>query len=136
MKFGKLTFFVCLLAYFVLLAFGLQAWAGNPPPESPVIEGPEYWGVVVIDCNKNTATLRVKRVVDCEIQTQALIEDYGAYPICASELTSTDLLHQWVHGILFEELGKPIITKVKNFKKDGGVYSADVQIQFCINCGN
>lgn len=144
MKLVKLFCVLGLLGSLALVGFGPAAWGGNPPPASPNIVGPEYWGVVVINCNTATITLRAKRVVDCDVETQALIEDYGV-PVCGTGLTESSLMHQWIHGVLFGEAGVPIVTKVKNFKKDtytippadyaGDAYSADVEIMFCTNCG-
>jgi hypothetical protein len=143
MKLVRLFFVLGMLTLVALMSAGPSAQAGNPPPGSPIIVGPEYWGVVVINCNSGTVTLRAKRVVDCDVETQALIEDEGV-GICGTGLIGSNLFHQWIHGVLFEETGVPIVTKVKNFKEDiytippadyaGKVYSADVEIRFCTNC--
>lgn len=145
MKLGKQLLVLGLLASLVLVAAVYQTWATNPPPEGAIIVGPEYWGVAVINCTTHVVTLRVKRVVDCKVETQALIEDYESAPIC-NQLTEETILHQWVHSQLFSEAGVPIVTKVKNLKKQtftdpsppaeyvGDLYSADVQIRFCTNC--
>ena len=89
---------------------------------------------------------KAKRVVDCDVETQALIEDESPFNVCGTGLTEASLFHQWIHGVLFGHTeGKPIVTKVKNFQKNtytgppadytGDVYSADVEIRFCTNCG-
>ena len=144
MKIGKRLLVFGLLASFVLAVPATQTWAANPPPAAPVIVGPEYWGVVVINCTTHVITLRLKRVDDCNVETQALIEDYGSTVICENPLTEETILYQWLHGQVFGELGVPIVTKVKNLKKEtltippadyaGDLYSADVQIRFCTNC--
>lgn len=145
MKLGKRLLVLGLLASLVLAAPVFKTWATNPAPAGAVIVGPEYWGVVVINCNKNVVTLRVKRVVDCKVETQALIEDYQSFAICDNEITEEIILNQWGHGKIFGEAGVPIVTKVKNFKKQtftdpspaeyaGDLYSADVLIRFCTNC--
>jgi len=135
-----------LVGILMLLAPVPQSQAGNPAPPTPVIEGPEIWATVIIDCEDNTVSLRAKRVVNCIVETQALVEKYQT-SICVGtgpggDLTETDLLYQWIHGPLFGEAGNPIVIRVKNFKKDtdnagghaGDVYSADVLIRFCTNC--
>jgi hypothetical protein len=90
-------------------------------------------------------------VVDCQVEVDSAIEVYIT-PICPAagtpDLTANSLLDppQWFgyNGVIFDEPGVPIITKVKNFHKkdyeggtgkyDGDIYSADVQIRFCANC--
>ena len=134
MKLGKILLAFGLLACFALAVPCFQSLAGNPPPANPIIVGPEYWGVIVLNCTNNTGTLRVKRVVDCEIETQGLVFQLQVN-ICP--LNESDLMNQWFDAAIFGETDKPIITKVKNFKLDENatdVYSADVQIQFCTNC--
>jgi len=145
MKLVKHFLVLGLLGSLALAGSDPSAWAGNPPPASPDIVGPEYWGVVVINCNTSVITLRAKRVVDCDVETQALIEDESPFNVCGTGLTDASLFHQWIHGVLFGETGVPIVTKVKNFQKNtytgppadytGDVYSADVEIRFCTNCG-
>ena len=152
MKLGKIFILVVLIAVGTL-SLNFQARAGNPPPDSPAVGGPEYWGVIIIACANNEAYLRVKRVVDCQVETDSLIEIYP-FPICSvsddqgitRDINAGDLLNQWsgYDGVLFGEPGVPIITKVKNFHKkvyeggtdeyNGDIFSADVQIRFCTNC--
>lgn len=122
----------------LLAVFGLStsAWSGyESPPATGEIVGPELWGVVVIDCSaENVVALRVKRVVDCEVQTQAVVQSWTGCP--ADE---TDPLYETFDVTLFDinpnpAVKKPIITKVKNFKSESGgaVYSFDVQIKFWV----
>lgn len=152
MKLGKILIFVGLIAVGIL-SIPFQAWAGNPPPDNPVVGGPEYWGVVIIACDSQEVYLRVKRVVDCQVETDELIEKYPL-PICKvpdgaggeRDIIAGDLLNQWTgyDQVIFQEPGVPIITKVKNFHKkvysggageyNGDIFSADVQIRFCTNC--
>jgi len=103
--------------------------------------------------------LRVKRVVDCVVETDSLIERYPA-AICptgddATDITANQIVGQWFgyDSVLFGVSGVPIVTKVKNLHKKfyqdpgdpavpgsatgeyaGDIYSADVQIRFCTNC--
>jgi hypothetical protein len=157
MKFGKILIVVGLIAVGIL-SLNFQAWAGNPPPESPTIQGNEYWGVVILACTNLEVSVRVKRVVDCVVETDSLIERYPV-AICpavgAPDFTANAIVGQWFgyDGVFFGEPGVPIITKVKNIHKKvysdpgaagvpnsgsgeyaGEIYSADVQIRFCTNC--
>jgi hypothetical protein len=134
MKLVKVFVILGFVVSLALAGFGSFAQAGNPPPASPDIVGPEYWGVVVVNCSNNTATLRVKRVVDCNVETQGLTM---TWPTSVCPLTENSLMYNWFDAVIFGQTGKPIITKVKNFKLDSNatdVYSADVQVQFCTNC--
>ena len=56
--------------------------------------------------------------MDCNVETQALIEDYQSFAICDNDITEETILNQWLHGQIFGEAGVPIVTKVKNFKKE------------------
>jgi hypothetical protein len=93
---------------------------------------PELWGVVVVDCTTNMATLRVKSIEDCNVDTQAVIQNVTACPSDPSDL----LNHRLDGVVLFGIMKTPIITKVKNYKEEkdsGGLInriSCDVQIKF------
>jgi len=159
MKLGKTLIIVGLIAAGIL-SLNFQAQAGNPPGDSPVIEGNEYWGVIILACSNFEVTLRVKRVVDCVVETDSLIERYPL-AICPTtgDITANQVVGQWFgyDGVIFNEPGVPIVTKVKNLHKKvyadpgadgdpnssdpaqlgeyaGDIYSADVQIRFCTNC--
>ena len=152
MKLGKIFILVGLIAVGTL-SLNLQAWAGNPAAEGATVGGPEYWGVVMLACESQEVYLRVKRVVDCQVETDEVIERY-IYQFCrvptgeesTRDIIASDLLGQWLgyDQVIFQEPGVPIITKVKNFHKkeydggtgeyDGDIFSADVQIRFCTNC--
>jgi len=149
MKLGKTLIVVGLIAA-GLLSLNFQAWAGNPPEEGANIQGNEYWGVLILACTNNEVTVRVKRVVDCVVETDSLIEIYPL-PICptgddAVDITPDQMVGHWFgyDGVFFGESGVPIITKVKNLHKKvydfggytGDIYSADVQIRFCTNCAS
>jgi hypothetical protein len=136
MKLGRILLGLGLLASICLAVPCFQSLAGNPPPANPTIVGPEYWGVIVFNCSNNTGTLRVKRVVDCDVETQGVSMVFTS-AVCDG-VTESSLMYQWFDASIFGETGKPIITKVKNFKDDPisspNVKSADVEIQFCTNC--
>ena len=157
MKLGKIFILVGLIAVGTL-SLNLQAWAGNPAEEDATVGGPEYWGVIILACDSNEVYLRVKRVVDCQVETDEVIEKYPV-GICptgeAPDFTANAVVGQWFgyDGVFFGEPGVPIITKVKNLHKKvyidpgaagvpdsatgeyaGDIYSADIQIRFCTNC--
>jgi hypothetical protein len=121
------TFLFSILA----LAFSSATWAAEPPPTTGTIVGPELWGVVVIDCGaESTATLRVKRVDDCDVQTQAVVVNWTSCP--SSE---NDPLNKILTGVVLFDINPganpvPIITKVKNWTVQGTIFSFDVQIKF------
>jgi len=118
-------------AFSVLVPTGF-VWGADPPPSTGTIQGPELWGVVVIDCSSGgsaTGTLRVKRVVDCTVQTQAELATGLTCPASASD----PLWYQFTGITLFGLTGTPIVTKVKNFNLVPNVIcSFDVQIKFWV----
>ena len=131
MRLNKMLLIVALTAVFILAAKAGPVWAGaEDPPPTGTIGGPELWGVVVIDCSEeNVATLRVKRIVDCNVETQAVVQTWTSG--CPAD-ASIPLYWQLSGVTLFGLPGTPIITKVKNFKMESGgaIYSFDAQIKF------
>ena len=71
MKQSKQLFAKVLGTILVVLMFSSTVFAGGgpEPPAGATITGPEIWGVVVMNCDGGTGTLRVKRVVDCNTET-------------------------------------------------------------------
>ena len=129
--------FIFFTAIAVLAGFASYGWAGGPenPPTTGSIIGPELWGVMIVDCGaRNLVILRVKRIVDCNVQTQTFIEDLGILGCPADE--TTPLWRQL--GVTLFDINPnpaamdPIITKLKNFTEETGqnLYSFDVQIKF------
>ena len=127
-----------LIVTLALLGLGGQAWAGGPenPPTTGTIEGPELWGEMIIDCGNGILSLRVKRIVDCNVQTQAFIDPTYALGCPADETTP---LFRKLGVTLFDinpdpAVMDPIITKLKNFKQEAApndsIFSFDVQIKF------
>jgi hypothetical protein len=146
MKLGKILIAVGLIAVGIL-SLNLQARAGSPPTEGFAMGDDEYWGVLIINCVRDEVYLRVKRVVDCVVETDALIEsNVPQSDICdLIDIDAGIVLNQYMgySGVIFNIQGVPIITKVKNLNKDnysasggyqGDIYSMDVQIRFCTNC--
>ena len=136
MKIKKVFLFTGLLAVLTLLIPCSQALAGGneDPPTTGTIMGPELWGVLVYDCDLGGLVLRVKRIVDCNVQTQALYDDtYNTG--CAGDESS--FLWRKLGVPLFDinpdpTVMDPIITSVKNYRKEPGrgLFSMDVQIKF------
>ena len=133
MNFKKTLIIVGLAAIFFAMSLGSQAYAGggiDPPAGCNNILGPEIWGVVVMDCTKTAFTLRVKRIVDCNVETFSSVDTTSEYTCPATE---TDPIHTAFPGQSFFPgiAGYPIITKVKNFQIDGDSVSFDAQFKFC-----
>jgi hypothetical protein len=133
MRTVKIILVMSLLAVFVM-PISLVLGGGEPPdPNSSTIVGPELWGVGVVDCGSpGRATIRIKRVNDCQVDTQAIV-----LPVVICPASEDDLLWQtWevtLFGINTDPTNMtPIITKVKNFKAEqgGNIVSFDAQIKF------
>ena len=79
------------------------------------------------------ATIRVKRVVDCNVEAQALIDPNWQFG-CSDDPNSA-LKWSLPAGTQFFNIpGTPFINKVKNYTKnvqgDGAIYSFDAQFMF------
>ena len=135
---------MAIMAAFIVMFPCTHALAGGAEdqPTSGTIEGPELWGEIVIDCSAfNVFTIRVKRIQDCNVQTQAIV-----IPSTGCPADETAPLWKKLSIVLFDinnytnpptntTVDKtPIITKVKNFKQEPGqdVYSFDAQIKFLV----
>ena len=137
MQTKRFLFFIGLMVIVTAVGFASNGWAGGTedPPSTGTIDPPELWGEMIIDCGaQNLVTLRVKRIVDCNVQTQAFIAPLGVLGCPADETTP---LWRKLGVTIFDinpdpAVLDPIITKVKNFKKEPGqdLYSFDVQIKF------
>ena len=138
MHYKKVFFISGLIVTLALFGLGGQAWAGGPenPPTTGTIVGPELWGQMIIDSGNGILSLRVKRIVDCNVQTQAFIDPTYALGAPADETTP---LYRRLGVTLFDinpnpAVMDPIITKVKNYKQEPApnddIFSFDVQIKF------
>ena len=124
-----------LLAIFSILIPASQALAGagpEPPPDGVIFEGPEIWGVVVMYCGPGVGddivTVRFKRVVDCNVETEALVDSGWALdcpPDAAGAVGQT-----LPEGTIVFGKATPYITKVKNFYKEGNIISFDAQFKY------
>ncbi len=138
MHYKNLLIISALVATLTVFGFSGQTFAGGPenPPATGTIGGPELWGEMIIDCGNGIAALRVKRIVDCNVETQALMDT--AYDLgCPADETTP--VYRKLGVTLFDinpdpAVMDPIITKVKNYKQEAApndsLYSFDVQIKF------
>ena len=123
------------LAILTILIPASQALAGagsEPPPPGAIFEGPEIWGVVVMFCGPSVGddivTVRFKRVVDCNVETEALVDSGWALdcpPDAAGAVGQT-----LPEGTIVFGKATPYITKVKNFYKEGNIVSFDAQFKY------
>jgi hypothetical protein len=130
MKLRKILVIAGIVTAFILAVPAGQVWAGadTPPPTSGSIDGPELWGVIVLSGCGGTVngTLRVKKIENCVVDTEAVALGWTGCPANAS----APLWVQLTGVTLFGDSRVPIITKVKNFKVQGSVVSFDAQIKF------
>ena len=111
-----------------------QVLGAEPPPgEDEKIIGPTMWAVGVIDCTGTCyATLRVKKVEGCDVDTHSQVGAGTDLGITGTP-NETDVLYARLPlGSVFGLPCVPIITKVKNFKNEGSIVSFDAQIQFVV----
>ena len=140
MKIRKVSLFAAMIPLLAMFAIAGTALAGagpEPPPPEAILTGPQVWGVVVMTCGPGAAgddyiAIRVKRVVDCNVQTQGLMDlasSLGCPQTATGELGAVG--HSLPEGTTFWDIvGTPYITKVKNFIIDGDVVSFDAQFEF------
>ncbi|HSO19396.1 MAG TPA: hypothetical protein VLT88_08070, partial [Desulfosarcina sp.] len=91
------------------------------------ITGPEIWGEVVINCTGAYGTIRVKRVVDCNTQTEAKA---GPWPGCPTNIAQVEGVSLEANQSFFGIPGTAFVNKAKNFKNEAGVVSFDAQFKF------
>ena len=144
MKTRRLILVGSLIALWLLVKPGFPVSATEPPVGGPQTGDTEIWGEVVVDCGgsgnvANYATLRVKRVVDCDIDTKGVVWTSSSNVCPDGGLSENDVLNMVLSPVDLSDMGItgiPIITKVKNFKREGSsaIYSFDAQIKGCTNC--
>ena len=142
MNFKRTLLIIGLSAIIFATSVGLKAYAGggfDPPPWCTTIQGPELWGVVIMDncvgapsdppCSPFGA-LRVKRIKECNVETFSSASPWTTdFPD-----DETDPINMAFQGQSFfsDIQGSAIIRKVKNFQIDGGRHiSFDAQFKFC-----
>lgn len=117
-----------------------MAGVGPEPPAGATVQGPEIWGEVTVYCVEganDVATVRVKRVVDCNVEAQTLIDPNWAFG--CSDDPDSPLKWSLPPGTQFFNIpGTPFINKVKNYTKNTqvisdsvySIYSFDAQFMF------
>jgi hypothetical protein len=134
MKLRKVLFAIGMVAVFVMTFPAgnvMCAVEPQPPGEGEKIVGPEMWGVAIMDKQGGSASLRVKKVDGCDIDTDPQIVTGLNLELVTSERWV--LYFRLTPGSVFGLPCEPIITKVKNFKIDGNLVSFDCQIKFVIS---
>ena len=143
MNLRKILVMAGMAVVFTLLVAVAPTWAGGDPPVADLstgtIQGPEMWGVVVMNCPPSgdaPAMLRVKRIVDCNVDATAEAGFSFNCPNDASGIPQNAMLT----GITLFGDGPagstPVITKVKNFVKETKgsqtFVSFDAQIKYFV----
>jgi hypothetical protein len=103
----------------------------EPVPGTANIGPTEIWGVTVISCNPGqpTALVRVKRVVDCDVVTELMVEPNWTLGCPADE--SAVVGQSLQAGTTFFGIpGTAFFNKVRNFDKVGNVVVFDMQFKF------
>ena len=137
MKISKALVLTGLILVIIISGSYHGAWAVGDPPTSGTIQGPDVWGVAVMDCTGTpdpaSVTVRIKQIEDCDVFTEAqIILVPGACTANADQL----LYYKW--SVPFHKKdgtpidGEPIIVKVKHPVLDGNIRSFDVLINFWV----
>ena len=128
-----------ILVFMIMIAIGSPVapiFGAEPPPDGDIfkIVGPTMWAVGICDVNTGTVALRVKKIEDCDVDT----DPQSASLSCPTQ-ESDVLYYKLPRGSVFSRCDfdnhQPIITKVKNFKVDVDAVSFDAQINFVVPKG-
>ncbi len=108
---------------FLIPAANVIAGAGPEPPAGAVISDTKIWGVITMYCTpavNDLVIVRVKRVVDCNVETEIYVDTLWEADCPALE--DTDAFDDWslTGYTLFDIPGTPYITRVKNMVQDIG----------------
>ena len=103
MRLNKTLLAIGLLASFTLIisVSPVLAGGGPEPPANAVIQDDEIWGEVTVYCSASTqdfVVVRVKRVVNCEVKTQTVVEPAWSFG-CTDDATAP--LDWSLQGITF-----------------------------------
>jgi hypothetical protein len=141
MDIRRFLIFVGILAVLGMLIPAPQVMASSgiePPPADAIKTGPELWGVVVVFCHEGIqdfGTIRVKRIVGCNAEMQAIADPQ--WPLGCPASADDAVGHSLPEGTTF--FGIPTtayINKVKLFQVDtdpntgGTVVSFEAQFKF------
>ena len=149
MKIKTVFIITVLMAMVTMLAPAALVLAGGdppPPPDWDNVTGPEIWGTAVVHCvpgNDNFIAFRVKRINDCNVQTDARVEIPLTLATACPDDSDIFLYQKLLPGSLFAgeedvpQESEPIVTKIKNFtvhNRDAtganATLSFDAQIKF------
>jgi len=149
MKIKNVYFIAVVIAMTTMLAPATLVWAGaegGAPPDWDQVTGPEVWGTAVVRClpgEANFIAIRVKRIKDCNVQTQGLVLYPPTLATACPDSSNPFLYYRLEPGSIFPndpdipQTFKPIVTKIKNFKVDNyandgatATLSFDAQIKF------
>ena len=131
MKLWKMLFIAGLAIMTVILGSGFQVYGVEPPPTEGTIQGPELWGVVILDCQSpEYLAIRVKRIVNCNVEVQTIVvPDSVGCPNEQDTIPDDEEPLNRRFGSYKDQLfgitGTPIITKVKNFQRETYTYTVD-----------
>ena len=133
----KTVLILVLMMMTVISSPAALVFGAEPPPDNSSfkIVGPTMWAVGICDGDHGLATLRVKKIEDCDVDTDPQSASLNACPTQASDVLNYKLPQGSVFGRCNSEGYQPIITKVKNFKTDGNLVSFDAQIMFVVPIG-
>jgi len=137
MKLRKSLLFITLVATLALLmpATHVMAGAGPEPPAGATILPTQIWGVVTLYCSAavpDLAILRIKRIDDCNVYTQLLVEYNWTWgcPVDDADGPAESKPVDWYFSPgsvqFFNNIppgadpipGTPYINKVKNFRQE------------------
>jgi hypothetical protein len=130
MKIKNFYFIAVLMTLATMLGAATLVWAGaegGAPDDLASATGPEVWATVVVRCDPsfpNFIALRVKRIKDCNVQTQALVLYDGQLASGCPASGNAFLWQELASGSIFpddddiNQAWTPIVTKVKNFQVD------------------
>jgi hypothetical protein len=145
MSYKKTLLIVGLATIFFAMSLGSQVYAGggiDPPAWCTSVGEPTIWGVVVVDCTQDVATVRVKKIENCEVDTFSFTDSEYAGNCPA---TNTDPVDNGFPVVPFGPVTNAqgvgavgvIITKAKNIQEDvqtdpaGTSVSFDAQFKYC-----
>jgi hypothetical protein len=149
MAIRKTLLLLGMLAIFAILLPVAPVWSGfeggpaAEPSDWSKVVGPELWGVVVMQCGvTEIGTIRVKRINDCNVETDSLVDTATVAALGCINNQSTYLYVRFPKATFFDGApgvpllpGDWIVTKVKNFSYEdlGGSnakISFDIQVKF------
>jgi len=146
MKHMRMNFIVGFMACLIVVGFSTNVFAGAGEPPSAAnlsagtIDGEGAWAVVVVEITSSNyinATMRVKRIVGCDVEVETLT--YPSLATCDPDPNdgncpnSADYFKNFCFmsaGLFGGDILNPIITKIKNpDTSNPSIISFDAQIK-------